>query len=111
MTLLYPRKAGILWITHGHRPRLQRFSCVQLQTTFPLGFLLNFASGLLWQRSGHPIVLVGQESKLGSGESQMSKILTIACVQAVMHSFFRFILYLVHELVGMTSRHPIFLVS
>ena len=27
--LLYPSKAGILWITHGHRPRPQRFSCVQ----------------------------------------------------------------------------------
>ena len=54
-----------------------------LQATFLLGFHLNFASGLLWQRSGHPIVLVGQESKLSSGESKMSKILTIACVQAV----------------------------
>ena len=37
----------------------------------------------------HPIVLVGQESKLGSGQSKMSKILTIACVQAVVHSFFQ----------------------
>ena len=78
-----------------------------LQATFLLGFLLNFTSGLPWQRSGHPIVLVGQESKLGSGESKMSQILTIACVQAVGHSF-RFILYLVHELVGMTSCHLIF---
>ena len=56
------------------------------QATFLLGFLLNFASGLLWQRSGHPIVLLAQESKLCSGES---KILTIACVQAVGHSFFQ----------------------
>ena len=38
-----------------------------LQATFLLGFLLHFASGLLWQRSGHPIVLVAQESKLCSG--------------------------------------------
>ena len=58
-----------------------------LQATFLLGFLLNFASGLLWQISGHPIVLVGQESKVGSGESKMSKILTVACVQAVVHSY------------------------
>ena len=82
-----------------------------LQATFLLGFLLNFASGLLWQKSGHPIVLVGQESKLGSGESKMSKILTIACVQAVVHSFFQIHLYLVHELVGLRSRHPIFFVG
>ena len=31
------------------------------------------ASGLLWQRSGHPIVLVAQESKLCSGESKHQK--------------------------------------
>ena len=60
-----------------------------LQATFLLGFLLNFASGLLWQRSGHPIVWIGQESKLGSGESKMSKFLTVACVQAVLNSFFQ----------------------
>ena len=54
-----------------------------LQATFLLGFLLNFASGLLWQRSDHSIVLVGPESKLGSGESKMSS------VQAVVHSFFQ----------------------
>ena len=65
------------------------FLVFNLQATFLLGFLLNFASGLLWQRSGHPIVLVGQESKLGSGESKMSKSLTVACVQAVVHSFFQ----------------------
>ena len=85
------------------------FLVFNLQATFLLGFLLNFASGLLWQKSDHPIVLVGQES--GSGESKMSKILTIACVQAVVQVSFRFILYLVHELVGMTSRHPIFFVG
>ena len=39
----------------------------------------------------------------------MSKILTIACVQAVVHSFFQ--IYLVHALVGMTSCHPIFFVG
>ena len=39
-------------------------------------FLLNFASGLLWQRSGHPIILVAQESKLCSGESKTSKFFT-----------------------------------
>ena len=76
-----------------------------------LGFLLNFASGLLWQRSGRPILLVAQESKLCSGESKISKLLTIACVQAIGHSFFRFILYLMHELVGMMSHHPIFFVG
>ena len=65
------------------------FLMFNLQATFLLGFLLNFASGLLWQRSGYLIVLVGQESKLGSGESQMSKIFTIAFVQAVVHSFFQ----------------------
>ena len=61
----------------------QRFSCINLQATFILGFLLNFASGLLWQRSGHPILLVAHESKLCSGESKTSKLLTIACLQAV----------------------------
>ena len=41
-----------------------------IQATFLLGFLLNLASGLLWQRSGHPILLVGQELKLCSRESK-----------------------------------------
>ena len=48
------------------------FLVFNLQATFLLGFLLNFASGLLWQRSGHPIILVAQESKLCSGESNWS---------------------------------------
>ena len=52
------------------------FFVFTLQAAFLLGFLLNFASGLLWQRSGHRIILVAQESKLCSGESQTSKILT-----------------------------------
>ena len=70
-----------------------------LQATFLLEFPLNFASGLLWQRSGHPIVLVGQESKLGSGESKMSEILTVACVEAVVHSFFQ-IYFIFSALIG-----------
>ena len=57
-------------------PHLQRFSCVQPTSNISLAFLVNFASGLLWQRSGHPIILIPQESKLCSGESKMSKILT-----------------------------------
>ena len=65
------------------------FPVFNLQVTFVFGFLLNFASGLLWQRSGHSIVFVAQESKLCSGESKMSKILTFVCVQAVGHSFFQ----------------------
>ena len=52
------------------------FLVFNLQATFLLGFILNFASGLLWQRSGHPIILVSLESKLCSGESETSKILT-----------------------------------
>ena len=40
------------------------FLVFKLQATFLLGFLLNFASGLLWPRSGHPIILVARESKL-----------------------------------------------
>ena len=40
------------------------FLVFNLQATLLFGFLLTFASGLLWQRSGHPIVLVAQESKL-----------------------------------------------
>ena len=60
-----------------------------LQATFLLGLLLNFASGLLWQRSGHSILLVAQESKLCSGESKTSNILTTACVQAAGNSFFQ----------------------
>ena len=90
---------------HGHH--LQDFLVFNLQATFCLGFLLNFASGLLWQRSGHPIVLVAQESKLCSVESKTPKILTVACVQAVGYSFFKFILYLVHEFGGMTSRQDL----
>ena len=60
------------------------------QATFLLGFLLNFASGLQWQISGYPILLVAQKSKLCSGESKTNqvKILTIACVQDVGHSFY-----------------------
>ena len=50
-------------------------------------FLLNLASGLLWQISGNPILLVALESKLCSGESKTSQVLTIACVQAIGHSF------------------------
>ena len=84
----FPEKRGY----YGSRTVIVRvrrdFLVFNLQATFLLGFLLNFASGLLWQRSGHPIVLVGQESKLGSGESKMSNILTVACVQAVVHNFF-----------------------
>ena len=84
-----PEKRGY----YGSRTVIVRvrrdFLLFNLQATFLLGFLLNFAIGLLWQRSGHPIVLVGQESKLGSGESKMSKILTVACVQAVVHNFFQ----------------------
>ena len=34
-------------------------------------------------------LLVAQESKLCSGESKTSKILTIACIQAIEHSFFQ----------------------
>ena len=41
----------------------------------------------------------------------MSKLLNIACVQATGHSLFRFILYLVHELVGMMPHHPMFFVG
>ena len=41
----------------------------------------------VWQRSGHPILLLAKESKLCSGESIKSNILTIACVQAIGHSF------------------------
>ena len=59
------------------------FLCSTYKPHFWGGFLLNFASGLLWQRSGQPIVLVHQESKLCSGESKTSNILTIVCVQAV----------------------------
>ena len=47
-----------------------------LQATFLLGFLLNFACGLLLQRSNHPIILVAQESKLCPGKSKTSNILT-----------------------------------
>ena len=59
-----------------------------VQPTKHISFGISFKlRKWLWQRSGHPIVLVGQESKLGSGESKMSKILIIACVQAIGHSF------------------------
>ena len=87
-----PEKRGY----YGSRTVIVRvrrdFLVFNLQATILLGFLLNFASGLLWQRSGHPIVLVGQESK-------MSKILTVACVQAVVHSFFQ--IYCIHR------KHPV----
>ena len=56
--------------------------------TFLFGFLLNLTNGLLWQRSGHPILLVAQELKLCCGESKISIMLTIARVQAIGHSFF-----------------------
>ena len=44
-------------------------------------------------------------------ESKTSKFFIIACVQAIGPVSFRFILYLVQELVGMMSRHPIFFVG
>ena len=53
------------------------FLMFSLQATFLFAFLLHFASGLLWQKSGHPIFLVAQELKLCSGESKTSKILAI----------------------------------
>ena len=54
--------------------RIRRdFLVFNLQASFLLGFLLNFASGFLWQRSGHSILLVAQESKLCSGDSKTSK--------------------------------------
>ena len=65
------------------------FLVLNLQATFLLGFLLSFESGLLWQRFGHPILLVAQEAKLCSGESKTSKILTTACVQDIVHRFFQ----------------------
>ena len=43
------------------------------QATFLLGFLLNSASGLLWQRSGHPIPLVPQESNYALGSQKRQK--------------------------------------
>ena len=61
-------------IVHVHVCR--DFLVFNIQAKFLLGFLLHFASGLLWQRSGHPIILVAEESKLCSGESKTSKILT-----------------------------------
>ena len=39
------------------------------------------------------------------------KILTIAYVQAIGHTFFQIYLYLVHDLVGIMSHHPIFFVG
>ena len=70
-------------IVRAHRD----FLVFNLLATFLVECLLNFASALLWQRSGHTILLVAQESKLCSGKSKTSKILIIACVQAVGHSF------------------------
>ena len=84
-----------------------------LQATFLLGFLINFASGLQWQRSGHSIILVAQKSKLCSGESKMSKIVTNFdyCLCSSCRAQFLSDLYLVHQLVGMMSHHPIFFVG
>ena len=42
--LLYPRKAGILWIMHGHRP--QRFSCVQPTSHISFGISFKFCKWL-----------------------------------------------------------------
>ena len=66
--------------------RPQRFTCVQPTSHISFWIPLNFASGLLWQRSGYPILLVARELKLCFWES---KILTIACVQALGDSFFQ----------------------
>ena len=61
------------------------FLVFNLRATFLFGFLLHFTSGLLWQKSGHPILLEAQESKLCSGESKMSNIFTIAGARAEFH--------------------------
>ena len=68
--------------------QVRRNFVFNLQATFLFGFLLNFASGLLWQKSDPPVLLVAQELKLCSGESKTSKMLTIACVQTTRHNFF-----------------------
>ena len=98
---------GILWIMHGHRPHPQRFSCVQPTSHFSFGISFKLLKWLamaeIWPPYGFGC----------SGESKTSNILTVACVQAVGHSFFQFptVSYLVHELVGMTSFQPIFFVG
>ena len=98
---------------HGYRPRIcpQTFLVCNLQATFLFGFLLNFASGLLWQRSAHHIVLVGQESQLDSRESKMSKILTIACVQAIAYSCIQIYIIFSARIGGYVACHPIFFVG
>ena len=66
-----PEKQGYdgscMVIVHVHlytHLRPQRSLVFNLQATFLLAFLLNFAGGFLWQRSGNYILLVAQESKL-----------------------------------------------
>ena len=45
----------------GHEHVRRDFLVFNLQATFLLGFLLNFASGLLWQRSGQVAILFGSQ--------------------------------------------------
>ena len=61
----------------------RHFLVFNLQATFLFGFLLNFRSHFLFQRSGHSILLLAQELKLCSGESKLSEIWTIDWVQTV----------------------------
>ena len=98
--LLYPRKAGILWITHGHRP--QRFSCVQPTSHISFRIYFKLCKWLTMAEIGPPYCfgMPGVKIRLwGVKNCLCSSCSTVS---------FRFILYLVHELVGVTSRHPIF---
>ena len=79
--LLYPRKSGILWIIHSHR-RCTQISCVE-----------------------------PAEFKLYSGESKHEKFGLLVVFKLNRTVSFRFFLYLVHELVGMMSCHPIFFIG
>ena len=52
----------------------QIFLCI-----FLLGYLLNFVSGLQWQKPGHAIFLVAEELKLFSGMKNVKKYAYCLC--------------------------------
>ena len=95
ITSLYPRKAGILCIMHGHHPRMhpclrpQRFSCVQPTSHISFWISLKRCKWLAMAEIWPPYCFGSPGVKICCGESKMSKILTIVCVQAVGHSFFQ----------------------
>ena len=84
---MYPRKAGILCVMHTPPPEI--FLCSTYKPHFFWDFFETLQVACYGRDLATLFISVAEESKLSSGESKTSKDWTIACVQAVRHSFFQ----------------------